>query len=78
MNMDSLMRLFGLIIDCPFPKSVSTCPFLNVRNKPVIERLSWLKSKSLIEIQMIEQEHLVCFLRREVELKHHTCMNYRE
>jgi len=58
--LDAFVRIAGLLFGCPLKRISKECPFYALRNKPVLERLNYLKSLNRDELSILEKKHLVC------------------
>ncbi len=49
-----------LLFDCPRNRQAHACPFRQVREQDVVERVNWLKRKNLAELRQLVASHNEC------------------
>lgn len=58
--MDTFVRIAGLLIGCPFDKINKNCPFYELRNMTGLEKLTYLRTRSDMELKGLESAHFDC------------------
>ena len=57
-----------LLFDCPRNRSNPACPFRKVREQDdVVERVNWLKSRTLSDLKRLTRRHAKCCGRSTVK-----------
>jgi hypothetical protein len=60
---DLKTRCVPLLFDCPVRASGKGCPFAEVRDRDVVDRVNWLKAKPAHELRAILKHHSSCMER---------------
>lgn len=66
---DEYRLLEGLIFSCPMDKELENCPFIQIRQMSIDERLSLLEELSSIRKDELVRHHQLCLKRREGSFK---------
>ncbi len=53
-----------LIFDCPCNSASPGCPFAEIRTRDVVERVNWVKAKTVQELRAILKQHSDCIERK--------------
>ena len=53
-------RCVPLIFDCPRKANTDGCPFGAIRNIDVVDRVKWVKAKTVQELRAILKHHSDC------------------
>jgi len=56
----------GLMVECPFGKTLATCPAKDLRVLPLEERFKLVKQMEESQIDEIIAHHIQCLKEREV------------
>ncbi len=63
------VHLIGLLIECPYDRgNPLECPLYHFREKPIAERLSWLKGLSDRQLQDMYDYHFRCLEEKEGQI----------
>jgi hypothetical protein len=54
------ISMHGLMLSCPIEGHPDNCPFFDVRQLPVKDRISWLEDKSTEEVISLFGYHVRC------------------
>ncbi len=55
------IRILGLFFACPLKRLNKDCPFYSLRNKTAVERVNFLKTINIEDLNQLEKEHMLCF-----------------
>jgi hypothetical protein len=53
-------RCVPLIFDCPRKVDIEGCPFGEIRKNDVVDRVKWIKAKTVQELRSILKHHSDC------------------
>ena len=54
------LAMHGRILRCPVGENPRDCPLHTVRQLPIEERITWLKSKTDEEVVALYEQHIDC------------------
>jgi len=57
----------GLIVNCPFDKSLDNCPLCDIRKLPLLERIDIVRKMTEEEINKVIDYHKNCYEKRKLE-----------
>ena len=57
--------LYGLVFECPLINELDSCPFKNIRTKPIRERWYFINNMTEPEKEKILNYHEKCFDNRQ-------------
>ncbi len=61
-------KLVGLLVECPMDPQHKGCPLSEKRSLPFSNKLDWLKSLPVHELQNIYSAHVNCLKTKDSEL----------
>ena len=67
--MEEYDNLYGLAFGCPYIKRTQSCPFNDVIDKSIIEKVDWVDALSILDKQKKCMEHNICSCNRHFKSK---------
>jgi hypothetical protein len=58
------LALHGRILRCPVGDNPEDCPLYSIRQWPIEERITWLKSKTDEEVVALYEQHMACLKKK--------------